>query len=190
MVAFTDKPILPFTTALEWENYLAGTPDVGGVRLKLRKKNAVDPGLDRQEALEVALCFGWIDGQSSGFDEQFQLQSYTPRRRTSPWSKINIEHAERLVVEGRMRPAGLAEIERAKADGRWDAAYRQRDGDVPEAVRAALLAAPTASLAWDSLPATARFGWVFRFSQLRRADTRERHIAELIAALERGEPPG
>lgn len=189
MVAFADKPILPFTTAAEWEDYLAGDPDTGGVRLKLRKKNAVDPGLDRQEALDVALCFGWIDGQSSGFDEQFQLQSYTPRRRASPWSKINVEHAERLIAEGRMRPAGLAEIERAKADGRWDAAYRQRDLDVPDDVRAALSATPAASVAWEALPKTARFSWLFRFGQLRRAESRKRYIAELVAALGRGELP-
>ena len=86
MVSFADKPILPLTTPEEWDAYLRGEPDPGGVRLKLRKKAAVDPGITYAEALDVALCHGWIDGQAGAFDEQFKLQAFTPRRRASPWS--------------------------------------------------------------------------------------------------------
>lgn len=189
MVAFADKPILPFTRVAEWEDYLAGHPDPGGIRLKLRKKNARDPGLERFEVLEVALCFGWIDGQVGRFDEQFVLQSYTPRRPGSPWSKINVEHAERLVAEGRMRAAGQAEIERAQADGRWDAAYRMRDREVPAEVQALLDGHPAAAATWAALPTLDRFGWVLRYTQLKRADSRERWRADLIAALARGDSP-
>ncbi|MET0302498.1 MAG: YdeI/OmpD-associated family protein [Microbacteriaceae bacterium] len=187
MAAFDDKPLLPFTTPAEWEQWLATTPDPGGVRLKIRKKAAVDPGLTYAEALDVALCFGWIDGQAGSLDEQFRVISFTPRRRASPWSKVNREHVARLIEEGRMRPEGQAEIDRAKADGRWDAAYRQRGGEVPADLQAALDASPAASEAFAASSSKNRFAMAFRLSTLKRAETRERRIQEYIALLERGE---
>lgn len=190
MVAFADKPILELTTPEEWEAYLEGDPEVTGVRLKLRKKGATQPGITRQEALDVALCFGWIDGQSSRLDDQFQLQSYTPRRRASPWSRINVEHTERLIAEGRMRPEGLAEIERARADGRWDAAYRQRDAEVPDDFRAALEVVPAASAHFATLTGSARFAFLFRLGLAKRPETRARRISEFVAVLERGQTLG
>ena len=94
------------------------------MRLQLRKKSSSAPGITWHEALDVALCFGWIDGQAKRFDDDYTLQAFTPRRKNSPWSQINQGHVARLIDEGRMRPGGQAEIDRAKADGRWDAAYR------------------------------------------------------------------
>ncbi|SMH38761.1 Uncharacterized conserved protein YdeI, YjbR/CyaY-like superfamily, DUF1801 family [Rathayibacter oskolensis] len=186
MVSWADKPILPFVTADEWDAYLSGDPDPGGVRLKMRKKNAVDPGITYAEALDVALCHGWIDGQAGAFDEQFSLQAFTPRRKASPWSQVNREHVARLIEEGRMRPAGHAEIERAKADGRWDAAYRQKGAEVPADLRAALDANPAASEFFASLGAQQRFAFLFRLQQLKRPETRTRRIQEYVAMLAEG----
>ncbi|MHC2185501.1 uncharacterized protein YdeI (YjbR/CyaY-like superfamily) [Rathayibacter agropyri] len=186
MVSFADKPILPFSTADEWDEYLRGEPDRGGVRLKLRKKAATDPGITYAEALDVALCHGWIDGQAGAFDEQFKLQAFTPRRRASPWSKVNRDHVARLLVEGRMLPAGLAEVERARADGRWDAAYRQRDAEVPADFQVALDGDAVAQTFFATVGGQKRFAFLFRLSQLKRPETRERRIAEYVALLREG----
>ena len=126
MVAHADKPVLYLTSAAELERWIERAADDGGVRLRLRKKSSKQPGITYAEALDVALCHGWIDGQKQSNDADFFLQAFTPRRFRSPWSQINRDHVERLINEGRMRPAGQAEIDRAKADGRWQAAYRQR----------------------------------------------------------------
>ncbi|PPH36917.1 bacteriocin-protection protein, YdeI/OmpD-associated family [Rathayibacter sp. AY1E3] len=186
MVSFADKPILPFTTPEEWDAYLRGEPDPDGVRLKLRKKAAVDPGITYAEALDIALCHGWIDGQAGAFDEQFKLQAFTPRRRASPWSKVNRDHVARLLAEGRMLPGGLAEVERARADGRWDAAYRQRDAEVSDDFQRALDADPQALAFFATVGGQKRFAFLFRLSQLKRAATRERRIAEYVALLREG----
>ena len=187
MASFADKPLMPFTTVEEWDAYLSNDPNPDGVRIKIRKKGAVDPGLTRLEALEVALCHGWIDGQGSSYDEQFSLQSYTPRRRASPWSTINVEHVERLIAEGRMNPAGHAEIERAKADGRWDAAYRQKDAPVPPDFQVALDGNPKAAAEFATVTGSARFAFLFRLGNLKRPESRARKIIEYIEILERGE---
>ena len=142
MVSHADKPELRVDTVAEWEGWLESAPDPGGVRLRLRKTAAAVPGITYAEALDVALCFGWIDGQKQSLDADYFLQAFTPRRPRSIWSKVNIGHVARLIEEGRMRPAGQHEIDRAKADGRWDAAYRQRDGDLPAELQDALDADP------------------------------------------------
>ena len=134
----TDKPELHVDTLADWEAWLSSDPDPIGVRLRLRKKATTLPGITYAEALDVALCFGWIDGQSQSVDADYYLQTFTPRRPRSMWSKVNIGHVTRLIEEGRMRPEGQREIDRAKADGRWDAAYRQRDGDLPVELQEAL----------------------------------------------------
>ncbi len=187
MVSFADKPIHFFTTTDEWQAFLENEPDDGGVRLQLRKKTSSAPGITWQEALDVALCFGWIDGQAGRFDDDYTLQAFTPRRKNSPWSQINREHVARLIEEGRMRPAGLAEVERAKADGRWDAAYRQKDAAPPADLQAAIDASPAASAAWAALSKQNRFAIIFRTISVKRAETRERKIREYVAMLERGE---
>lgn len=186
MVSFADKPILPFTTASEWDAYLHDCPDPGGVRLKLRKKAAVDPGLTYAEALDVALCHGWIDGQAGAFDEQFKLQAFTPRRRASPWSQVNREHVARLIVEGRMLAVGLAEVERAKADGRWDVAYRQKGAEVPPDFQAALDTDAAARVFFATVSGQKRFAFLFRLQQLKRPETRARRIQEYVELLREG----
>ena len=187
MVAYADKPLLHFTDASQWEDYLRDDPPDGGVRLLLLKKAATVPGIRYPEALDVALCYGWIDGQTGRHDDDFTAQAFTPRRPRSPWSQINIGHAERLILAGRMQAAGLAEIERAKADGRWDAAYRQKGAVAPDDLRAALDADPAAAAAWAVLDSQNRFAILFRIGNVKRAETRARKIAEFTAMLARGE---
>ncbi|MGV8897604.1 MAG: YdeI/OmpD-associated family protein [Rhodoglobus sp.] len=124
MAAIADRPLLEFDVVAQWESWLADELDHNGVRLRLRKKGTTQPGITYAEALDVALCQGWIDGQAGSIDADYYFVSFSPRRARSPWSQINQGHVARLIIEGRMRPAGFAEIDRAKADGRWDAAYR------------------------------------------------------------------
>jgi uncharacterized protein YdeI (YjbR/CyaY-like superfamily) len=187
MASFEDKAIHFFATQAEWQRFLENDPPDEGVRLKLRKKSSAQPGIVWQEALDVALCFGWIDGQAKRFDEDYTLQAFTPRRRNSPWSQINQGHVARLIAEGRMQPGGQAEIDRAKADGRWDAAYRVKDALTPEDLQAAIDANPEAAAAWAGLTKQNRFAIIFRLSQLKRAETRVRNIEKYVAMLARGE---
>lgn len=187
MSSFAEKPILHFTSPAEWEAFLENDPPLDGVRVKILKAKAKVPGITRQEALDVALCFGWIDGQAGSFDDDFSLQAYTPRRSRSPWSQINQEHVARLTDEGRMRPGGQAEIDRAKADGRWDAAYRQKNAPVPAELQILLDANPTASAAFDGLNAQNRWAVIFRIQQAVRPETRERRAKQFTEMLERGE---
>ncbi|MBN9140840.1 MAG: YdeI/OmpD-associated family protein [Micrococcales bacterium] len=187
MSSFAEKPILPFTDWREWEAFLEGDPPADGVRVKIVKAKAQVAGITRQEALDVALCFGWIDGQAGAFDDDYSLQAYTPRRARSPWSQINREHVERLIGAGRMRPAGQSEIDRAKADGRWNAAYRQKDAPVPPELQALLEASPAASAFFATLSAQNRWAFVFRVTQGKRAETRERNAQRFVEMMERGE---
>ncbi|MBL9099458.1 MAG: YdeI/OmpD-associated family protein [Myxococcales bacterium] len=186
MVSFADKPILDLTEA-QWEHYLAGRPDADGVRLKLRKKSSSAPGMTWSEALDVALCYGWIDGQAGRLDDDYTLHAFTPRRKNSPWSQINREHVARLIAAGRMRPQGLAEVERAKADGRWDAAYRQKDAAPPPDLQAALAADPKAAAFIASLTAVERFRIYFRLGNIKTPATRAARIRDVVSKAARGE---
>lgn len=190
MASFDEKPILFFTDIAEWERFLEGEPPDEGVRLQLRKKNSTAPGFTWDDALEVALCFGWIDGQTKRMDDDYTLQAFTPRRRSSPWSQINQGHVERLIAAGRMRPAGQAEIDRAKADGRWEAAYRTKDAQPSPEFQAAIDASPAAAATWATLNRGARWPFLFRLANLKRAETRTRNIAKYVEMLERGERLG
>lgn len=183
----TDKPELQFDTVADWEAWLDSNPDSRGVRLRLRKKSAPRPGITHAEALDVALCFGWIDGQSSSLDADSYLQTFTPRRPRSTWSKVNIGHVTRLIEEGRMRPRGRHEIDRAKADGRWDSAYRQRDGDIPVELQEALDADPEIARAFASQSAQNRFSMAFRVANLKRPESRAARVAQYVEMLRRGE---
>ena len=187
VVVVSQKPVLEFRTAADWRDWLDGAPSQSGVRLRLRKKSSTKPGLTYAEALDVALCFGWIDGQAESLDEDFFLRVFTPRRRGSPWSKVNRGHVERLIVEARMQPSGQAEIERAKLDGRWEAAYRQADGDVPADLQSELDRNAAAAAAFTGLSSQNRFAIVFRLSSVKRPETRQRKLAQYIEMLERGE---
>ncbi|MGN8553380.1 UNVERIFIED_CONTAM: YdeI/OmpD-associated family protein [Microbacterium sp. SLM126] len=181
------KPELHVDTVAEWEAWLNSHPDPGGVRLRLRKKATTRPGITYAEALDVALCFGWIDGQTHALDADYFLQNFTPRRPRSMWSKVNIGHVARLIEEGRMRPQGQHEIDRAKADGRWDSAYRQRDGDIPVELQDALNADPEAAEAFAAQSAQNRFAMAFRVANLKRPASRASRAALYVEMLKRGE---
>jgi uncharacterized protein YdeI (YjbR/CyaY-like superfamily) len=187
MVDRTDKPVLHVDTVAEWEAWLDSDPDARGIRLRLRKAATTRPGITYAEALDVALCFGWIDGQKHSLDADYFLQTFTPRRSRSLWSKVNIGHVTRLTEEGRMRPQGQLEIDRAKADGRWDRAYRQRDGDLPQELQEALEADPKVAEAFASQSAQNRFAMAFRVANLKRPASRAARVAQYVEMLKRGE---
>lgn len=186
MVSMADRPVYDFTV-VRWEAYLAGSPEDGGVRLKLRKKLSSAPGMTWSQALDVALCYGWIDGQTNRLDDDYTLTGFSPRRKNSPWSQVNREHVARLIDEGRMRPAGLREVERAQADGRWDAAYRQRDAVAPPDLQAALDAAPEAAAYLASLTKVDRFRIYFRLNNIKTPAVREARIRDVVEKAVRGE---
>jgi uncharacterized protein YdeI (YjbR/CyaY-like superfamily) len=178
--------------AAAWRAWLAehhAEPD--GVWLVLAKKGTVEPtSLGYDDALEEALCHGWIDGQVRRRDETTYKQRFTPRRKRSPWSKRNVGIAGRLDAEGRMHPAGRAEIERAKADGRWEAAYSGAATiEVPDDLAAALAAEPKAKQLFERLTSQNRYAVLYRVTTAKRAQTRERRIREFVAMLARGETP-
>lgn len=160
-----------------------------GVWLVLAKKNVTTPtSLTYDEALDEALCHGWIDGQRRGRDEQTFVQRYTPRRARSLWSKRNVGLIARLEQEGRMRPAGRAEVERAKADGRWDNAYGGAGAlEIPDDLAAALAAEPNAQAMFEILTSANRFAVVHRVINAKRAETRAKRIALYVEQLSRGE---
>lgn len=186
MAAVSDKPILEFDHIDEWERYLEGSPSDIGVQLRVRKTSSAKPGILVADALQVALCFGWIDGQRNGLDADYFLQAYSPRRARSLWSQVNRDYVEALIAAGRMRPAGQAEIDRAKADGRWEAAYRQKDHPVPDDLLAALDANPAAAAMFEKLSSQNRFAVLFRIGNVKRAETRERKIAGYVDDLANG----
>ena len=159
-----------------------------GTWLLFAKIGADNPTVTYPQAIEVALCWGWIDGQKKSFDAQHWLQRFTPRRARSLWSKINCGKAEALVAAGRMQPAGQAEIDRAKADGRWDAAYDgARTSTVPDDLQAALDAEPKAAAFFATLNGANRYAVLWRVQTAKKAQTRAKRIATLVAMLTRGE---
>ena len=174
--------------AAAWRAYLDRT-DADGVWLVLAKKGTTEPTrLSYFEALEEALCFGWIDGQVRRRDEVTYRQRFTPRRAKSIWSQRNVAHTERLIAEGRMAPAGLEAIERAKADGRWEAAYAgQATIEVPAELAAALAADPEAASMFESLSSQNRYSILHRIGLAKRPETRTRRIEQFVAMLARGE---
>ena len=180
---------LPFTSPGAWERWLEERHgDCDGVWVKIAKKESGIESVRYPEVLETALCFGWIDGRRQALDERYFLQRFTPRRRRSRWSRINRETAERLIADGRMRAAGLAEVERAKADGRWDAAYEgQRSITGPEDLERELDARPQAKLFFDQLSSQNRYAILYRLHDAKRAETRARRLAKFVAMLEAGE---
>lgn len=159
-----------------------------GVWLRLAKVASGIPSPTYAEALDAALCYGWIDSQKKSFDADTWLQRFTPRGPKSVWSKINREKVAALIDAGRMRSAGLAAVEAAKADGRWDAAYdSQRTASVPEDFQAALDASPAAHALFGTLNSVNRYAILWRIQTARKAETRARRIEQLVAMLARGE---
>jgi uncharacterized protein YdeI (YjbR/CyaY-like superfamily) len=186
----SEPPELIVPDAAAWRRWLAANhTEDGGVWLVLAKKGTVEPtSLTYDQALEEALCHGWIDGQVRRRDETTYRQRFTPRRKRSPWSKRNTGIAERLVAEGRMHPAGVAEMERAKADGRWTAAYAGAASiEVPQDLAAALAAEPKAQAMFETLSSQNRYAVLLRVTSAKRADTRARRIETFVAMLARGE---
>jgi uncharacterized protein YdeI (YjbR/CyaY-like superfamily) len=178
-------PTLTFASAQAWERWLEANHDADGVWIKMAKKRSGIASVTHAEALEIALCFGWIDGQRKGFDEALFLQKFTPRRPRSKWSRINRGKAEELIEAGRMRPAGLAEVERARADGRWEAAYEpQSAATVPRDLQRELDARPEAATFFDSLDSRNRYAILYRLQDAKRPETRARRLAEFVAMLE------
>ncbi len=178
--------------AAAWRAWLAAHHgEVDGVWLVLAKKGTTEPTtVTHDQALEEALCFGWIDGQARGRDAATSLQRFTPRRRRSSWSKRNVGIAERLIAEGRMQPAGIAEVERAKTDGRWEAAYAgPATIEVPPDLAAALAAEPRAQAMFEILTSQNRYSVLYRVTTAKRAETRARRIEQFVAMLARGETP-
>jgi uncharacterized protein YdeI (YjbR/CyaY-like superfamily) len=187
----TDEPLeLTVADAVAWREWLGEHHDTSaGVWLVLAKQGTTQPtSLAYDQAVEEALCHGWIDGQARRRDDATYRQRFTPRRARSPWSKRNVGIVERLEREGRMRPAGVAEVERAKADGRWDAAYAgQASMDVPDDLAAALAAQPEAQAMFDILTRQNRYAVLYRIESAKRPDTRARRIESFVAMLARGE---
>jgi len=178
-----------FTGPLELEEWLEANGDSSpGLWLKIAKKGAPEPSVTYAEALELALCFGWIDSQKRGLDETHFLQRFTPRRPRGRWSRINREKAEALEAAGALRPAGAAEVDAAKADGRWDAAYEgQRTAKVPDDLQRALDANPAAAAFFAGLDSANRYAIVWRLGEAKKPETRERRLHKFVAMLERGE---
>ncbi len=179
-----------FASAAAFEAWLADEhASSDGIWLELAKKGSGVPSVTYAEAVEIALCFGWIDGQvrRSG-EDGFYLQRFTPRRPRSTWSQINREKVAALIAAGRMQPAGLAEVERAKADGRWDAAYAPPSRmEVPDDLQAALDAVPAAAERFAALSRSRRYEVLFRIHDAKRPETRARRIATYVDELARGE---
>ncbi len=182
-------PIVPFASQEEWEEWLEENHEAsGGLWLKLGKKGSGVASVSNAEAVESALCYGWIDGQRAALDDRFFLQRFTPRRPRSRWSRTNRDRAEELIAEGRMRPAGLVQVERARADGRWEAAYEgQRTATVPDDLQTALERNPAAREFFASLNGANRYAILYRVQDAKRPETRARRIERFVAMLARGE---
>jgi uncharacterized protein YdeI (YjbR/CyaY-like superfamily) len=184
----TDLPIALFADAEAWETWLDGQNDSRGVWLKIAKKGADVVSVTYAEALDVALCHGWIDGQKRACDEHYFLQRFTPRRPRSVWSKINVGHVERLTAAGRMRPGGLREVDAAKADGRWDQAYGGgRNMPVPDELVRALAKNPKARQFFEQLDRTNRYAFCWRVHTAKKAETRQSRAARFVEMLANGE---
>ncbi|GLS21439.1 hypothetical protein GCM10007874_44560 [Labrys miyagiensis] len=187
--AKTDLPILAFATAAKFEEWLAFQPAESlGLWLKFAKKGCKATTVSKPDAIDIALCHGWIDGQLESFDEEYFLTRFTPRKPASIWSENNRKRALVLVEEGRMRPAGLAQIDKAKADGRWEKAYApQSKAEIPEDLAAALADNTDAARFFETLSSVNRYAILHRLHNAKKPETRARKLAEFIAMLERKE---
>lgn len=184
-----DLPVIPFPSQERWEAWLSEQGMTSeGLWVKLGKKGSGIDSVSYAEAVEVALCYGWIDGQARGFDEDYYLQRFTPRRARSKWSKINRGKAEKLIESGAMKASGMSEVERARADGRWDAAYdAPSTATVPDDLRVELEKNDRARSFFESLDATNRYAILHRIQDAKRPETRARRIEKFVAMLSREE---
>ena len=184
-----NDPKLIFATQEKWEVWLERNGSASSaVWLRLAKKRAPTATVSYAEALESALCYGWIDGQKQAEDEHYWLQRFTPRTAKSIWSKINKAKAEAMIASGRMRRAGLEEVDRAKQDGRWDAAYSSASSaTVPDDLREALDASPKAKAFFATLNSQNRYAVLFRIQNAKKPETRAKKIAQFVEMLRNGE---
>jgi uncharacterized protein YdeI (YjbR/CyaY-like superfamily) len=178
-----------FATAADFERWLRKHhAKASCIWVKYAKKKSGIPSINWDQAVDVALCYGWIDGQAKGLDDTYSLQRFTPRGPRSRWSKLNRERVARLIEEGRMQPAGLAEVERAKADGRWDAAYDSpATAQVPEDLAKALAKSAKAKKFFDALNASNRYAILHRLQAAKKPETRARRLEKFVAMLKNGE---
>ncbi len=177
--------VLEFATVDEWESWLEGNhADVPEAWLRIARRNSAIPGLTIEDALDGALCFGWIDGQRKSNDADSFLQRYSPRRRTSSWSQINVEKFEALAAAGRVRPAGFAQRDAARADGRWGAAYEsQRTAETPPDLAAALAENADAAAAFEALSRSERYAVILPLLKARTPQRRAELVARAVAEL-------
>jgi uncharacterized protein YdeI (YjbR/CyaY-like superfamily) len=184
-----EKPILVFSRNTQWRKWLERNHDKSsGVWLRLAKKGSDKKSVSRGDALDIALCFGWIDGQARSEDDDTWLQKFTPRTKRSIWSKINREKVQALIGSGDMHAAGLSEIERAKKDGRWDAAYDSpKSMTVPDELQRALNKNRKAKAFFETLDSRNRFAILFRIQTAKKEETKAKRITQFVEMLERGE---
>ena len=188
-VAEKQHPTLSFPSKQAWREWLAGQPEGSeGIWLKIARKGSGIESVTHAEALEVAICFGWIDGRKQSFDDHHWVQRFAPRARRSRWSQVNRAKAELLIERGEMQPSGLREVERARADGRWDAAYEpQSAAQVPDDLARELDRDPAARAFFESLDSRNRYAILYRIQDAKRPATRARRIETFVAMLARGE---
>lgn len=182
-------PVLELGSESAWESWLTKHHATStAVWLKIAKRDSAKAGPSYAEALDVALCFGWIDGQKDRLDNDHWLQRFTPRKPRSKWSKINREKATELIEQGRMRAAGLTQVEQAKSDGRWDAAYEaQSVASVPNDLRRALEMNPRARAFFGTLDSRNRYAILYRIQDAKKPETRAKRIAKFVAMLSDGQ---
>ena len=178
-------PVMAFESTQAWDAWLsAHHAGSSGLWLKIAKKGSAGQSISYSDALDVALCHGWIDGQKGRHDDDYWLQRFTPRKPGSNWSKINTERAAALIASGRMRPAGLREVEQAQADGRWERAYQSQSRiTVPEDLAEALAANPRAREFFATLDGTNRYAVLYRITSAKRPETRAKRIDTFVAML-------
>ncbi len=178
-------PTLLFENASAWESWLESHLDNAiGIWMQISKKGATKPSVSYEEALDIALCYGWIDGQTKSLDDEYFLRKFTPRRKNSMWSKRNIGKVAALVKAERIRPSGQAEIDAAKADGRWERAYASPSNiQVPEDFQKALAKNKEAKTFFGALNKSQRYSFLWRIETTKRAETRQRKIAQFIDLL-------
>jgi uncharacterized protein YdeI (YjbR/CyaY-like superfamily) len=181
-------PVVAFPSKSAWEAWLRKAHETSdGVWLKMARKSSGVDSVTHAEALEVGLCYGWIDGQTKRVDDTHWVQRFTPRTARSKWSKVNREKALELIAAGKMKPAGKREVEAAQADGRWDAAYEPPSkATVPEDLRRALERHPRARRLFEQLDSQNRYAILYRLQDAKRPETRERRLAQFVAMLDEG----
>lgn len=185
MEELNGRPLMAFASQPEFEAWLeANQALTTGIWLKIAKKGSGISTVSYEEAVETCLCFGWIDGQVKAYDGKFYLQGLTPRRPRSVWSQVNLQRVERLMAAGRLRPAGLKEVEAAKADGRWEAAYHPAStAQVPDDLQAAIDASPAAKAFFPTISKANRYALIYRVNEAKRPETRQRRIEQFVQML-------